>query len=355
MPLKNDQAAQLLEGRVLQGGWHAVEKIAPAAHQTGGVYSSYYKVENGDRKGFLKAFDYSAAARATNDFATEINNITTAYNLERDILELCKENGCRNIIQILDKGFIDVPEAGQYPRVEYLILEYAEKGNLRDVLSNNDVTLEWKIRSLHQMAKGLSELHKLSIAHQDVKPSNIVQLSSGQTKISDLGSAAPINGDQRRLPQRQLNHLSGTWEYAPPELLYGSIASDDNVRRIGCDLYLLGSMIAFYFTNMSMTALIKNNLSASLCWTIPTNYGNYDSFKAYVIEAFEKAIADIAFQIENQYLRDKVVETVRYLCHPDPLVRGHEKNIARRGSNYSLERFISSFDLIARKLKLKKL
>lgn len=350
-----EQAAQLLEGKVLDGGWQVVKKLEQNHHHTGGVYSSYYEVKNGDRKGFLKAFDYSAAARATNDFAKEINNITAAYNLEKEILEICTNNGCKNVIRILDKGFINVAEAPTYPRVEYLILELAEKGNLRDVLHTDQVTLEWKIRSLHQLAKGLSELHRLSIAHQDVKPSNIVQLASGKTKITDLGSAVTVNGDPGKLPDRQLRNLAGTWNYAPPELLYGYLNPDDTIRRIGCDLYLLGSMVVFYFTDMSMTALIKANLSESLCWTVPTNYGNYSSLKSYVIVAFEKALEDIGAKIEDEYLRKKIIEIIKHLCNPDPLQRGHEKSIAQKGSNFNLERFITSFDLLARKIKLKQL
>ena len=355
MDPETEQAAQLLEGKLLEGGWRVIRKLSNSLNQTGGIYSSYYEVENDDRKGFLKAFDYSAALKATEDFTKEINNITAAYNLEKEILELCRDNGCKNVIEILDKGTVFVDEVKSYPRVEYLILELAEKGDLRNVLQTDNVTLEWKIRSLHQLAKGLAELHKLSIAHQDIKPSNIVQLTMLKTKISDLGSAVTINGNQNPLPNRQLFDLAGTREYAPPELLYGALSSDETIRRIGCDLYLLGSMIAFYFTDTSMTALIKLNLSDSLSWNLPQNYGKYESVKSYVIIAFEKALVDVGRKIKDDYLREKLIEVLRFLCNPDPLTRGHEKSIIQKGSNYSLERFITIFDLLARRVKLKQL
>jgi serine/threonine protein kinase len=351
---ENEQAAQLLEGRVLKGGWRVLNKKTMDSHQTGGVYSCYYEVENGDRKGFLKAFDYSSAAKASDEFTKEINNITSAYNLEKEILEICRDSGCKNVIEILDSGFINVEEATNYQRVEYLILELAEEGDVRNVLHEQKVTLEWKIRSLHQLAKGLNELHRLSIAHQDVKPSNIVQ-TSGRTKLSDFGSATTINRDKTNLPYHQLKNLAGTWRYAPPELLYGDVATDDTIRRIGCDLYLLGSMVAFYFTDMSMTALIKANLSDTLCWTDHENYGKYQSIKAYVINAFEQALEDIGRKINDDFLRDKIIEIIRYLCNPDPMKRGHKKNIAERGSNFGLQRFITMFDVLARKIKLNQL
>ena len=351
---KHKQAAHLLEGRTLDGGWVVGEKIEKSRDGSAGIYSCYYKVTQGDRKGFLKAFDYSSASKISENFAAEIQNITATFNLEKEILEMCRDNGCKNVIEILDTGATNIPEADEYPRVEYLILELADS-NLNEALEDPNVTLEWKIKSLHQLAKGLSELHKLSIAHQDIKPSNVVKLSSGLTKVSDMGSAASVKKAPSELPYHQRKNYAGTWSYAPPELLYNYVSDDNVVRRIGCDLYLLGSMIAFYFTNMNMTALIKNNLSDSLCWTDDNNKGKYESIKSYLIAAFEKALKDIESQIDHDFIKANVIEAVRYLCYPDPLKRGHKKNIAEIGSNYNLERFISIFDLMARKLKLKQI
>jgi hypothetical protein len=167
-----------------------------------------------------------------------------------------------------------------------------------------------------------------------------------------LGSAVSIKAKNDELPPHLSKDFSGSWEYAPPELLYGEVNNDSIIRRIGCDLYLLGSMIAFYFTNMSMTALIAANLTDGLSWKNPSNYGKYDIVKSYVKNAFEQALTDIGRNIESKYLRDNLILMIRYLCNPDPKKRGHKKNIAEIGSDYALERFISTFDLLARKTKL---
>jgi serine/threonine protein kinase len=349
---KERQAAQLLEGLELKGGWKVLSKQENQTHQSGGVYSCCYEVQNGTRKGFLKAFDYSSADRITDDFAEEMKNILNAFTLEREILEKCTKNGCKNVIEILDSGSLKVDKATEYPRVDYLILEWAEEGDVRNALHEQKVTLEWKIRSLHQLALGLNELHKLSIAHQDVKPSNLVRVSNIKTKISDFGSAVSVITQVSELPPHLSKNYCGSWEYAPPELLYGALDDSPVIRRIGCDLYLLGSMIAFYFTNMSMTSLIRLNLNDSLSWTHYSNYGNYKTIQSYVILSFEKALNDIGAKIESDYLREKLLLMLRYLCNPDPHERGHKKNISELGSNYNLERFITMFDLLARKIKL---
>lgn len=353
---KEKQAAQMLLGKELPNGWLVVEKIEKESDKSAKVYSSYYKVQKGEQKGFLKAFDYSAATKSTNDYTEDLKAILDAFTLEKEILKSCTEYGCKNVIQLLEDGSIDVEEAEKYPRVEYLILEYAEKGSVKDVLKNEKITLEWKLLSLHQLAKGLNELHKIKVAHQDIKPSNLVNFESGKSKISDLGSAMRLGSTKEELPLHLFDKdYAGTWAYAPPELLYGEKSDDDVIRRIGCDLYLLGSMVAFYFTHVSMTSLIKDNLADHLCWTNNSNYGNYNSVKSYVIQAFEMALIDMGREIENQSLRQKVTEIVRYLCNPDPLKRGHERSIKLLGSNYSLERFVTVFDLLASRVRLNRL
>ena len=343
------QAAQMLVGRTLPDGWEVIEKLKRDPSHTGGVYSSCYLVKNGTRRGFLKAFDYSGALKVGEDSAQLLKNILNAYTLERDILSSCKENRCKNIIRLLDTGNIEIEDAAQYPRVEYLILEFAEKGDIRNTLSEKQLTLKIQLRSLHQLANGLRQIHKLKYAHQDIKPSNIVRCGDGITKITDFGSAVPVYSEVMSLPRHLQMPIPGSWAYAPPELLYGDLNVNSAIRRIGCDLYLLGSMVAFYFTNMNMTALIKNNLADSVSWENPETYGKYPEVKSYVNAAFQLALGDIAQQINDNEIKDQVLLVVRFLCNPDPAKRGHEKTISQLGSNYDLERFVTIFDVIASK------
>jgi serine/threonine protein kinase len=349
---KQDQAAEMLLGRTLKDGWIVLRKMERKEFQTGGVYSSCYEVEREGIKGFLKAFDYSGASRVGDGTVDEVKNILMAFTLERDILKEC--NGrCRNIISLLNDGNIEIEDAKYYPKVEYLILEYASQGNIRNVLDRNKNILEWKARSLHQLANGLNQIHKINIAHQDIKPSNVVALGNGETRLTDFGSAVPLHKSIDELPQHLKKPFAGSWEYAPPELLYGELSDDPVERRIGCDLYLLGNMVAYYFTNMNMTALIKDNLQVNLQWTNPETYGRYKELKPYLIMAFENALNDVSSQINDKQFQEFVIDAIRYLCNPDPKRRGHEKTISERGPNYSLERFLTLFSRMVLYFKIK--
>ncbi len=350
---KEKQAAHMLEGKTLADGWKVIKKIEKELHNTGGVYSCCYEVENEGRKGFLKAFDLSAADKVGVEAADQIQNILSAFKFEREILKKCSDHRCKNVIELISYGDLEVKEAEKYPRVDYLILEYAENGDIRDVIEEDKATLKWKFKSLHQLAKGLSEIHNLSIAHQDIKPSNVVALENEVTKITDFGSAISLNDDGKNLPDHLKKDYSGSWEYAPPELLYGYISGDPIVRRIGCDLYLLGSMIAYYFTDLSMTALIRSNLQDTLSWTNPATYGKYEELKTYIVLAFENSLEDIRRRIPVEKIQDQIILIIKYLCHPDPTLRGHERNIKQLGPNYGLNRFITMFDVMYRYYKFR--
>jgi hypothetical protein len=51
------------------------------------------------------------------------------------------------------------------------------------------------------------------------------------------------------------------------------------------------------------------------------------------------------------YVRPAILEVIRQLCEPDPRRRGHRQDVER--SQFNLERFISTFDLLATKAEHK--
>lgn len=347
-----DKAAHRLGGVELRDGWRVTQKLPSGKSGTGGIYSAYYIATNGEQIGFLKAFDYSAHDQATNDKVALIQNLTTAFSYERHILSLCTERGIKGVVRLLSSGWVDV-QGPAYPRVEYLILELGEGGDCRMMLDSDKAGVQWKLRSLHQVASGLNQLHGAGIAHQDIKPSNIVNDKSGTSRITDFGSAY-LNNYSGNVPEHLNRPHCGTYAYAPPELLYG-FTGDFETRRRACDAYLLGSLITFYFSKAPMNSLIQNNLDARLSWTRHENRGRFEEVREFVVAAFIQAIADFAADLEegtpDLMPKDRLdlVACVQYLCHPHPYDRGHPKTMNERGSNYSLTRFVSILNRLATK------
>jgi WD40 repeat protein len=119
----------------------------------------------------------------------------------------------------------------------YLVMEYASGGSLARRLRNTGpLPVTEATRLILQAAAGLEALHRLSVVHRDVKPSNILLDSEGRAKIADLGLAQlPGSPSQRsRLGSVAPSH-PGTPEYMSPEQ-----ASSPEYLTASSDVYSLG-------------------------------------------------------------------------------------------------------------------
>src|ERR1700722_6753297 len=76
-----------------------------------------------------------------------------------------------------------------------MVMEYANDGNLRQNLNENFNSLGWKNKfaSLNDIAKGLSDIHKKGLTHQDFHSGNILSANNLNTRITDLGLCKPAN------------------------------------------------------------------------------------------------------------------------------------------------------------------
>lgn len=107
---------------------------------------------------------------------------------------------------------IDVLESNRHL---YIILEYAEQGELFDYLvSNRFLTEEIALEFFRQIVLALEYLHKLGICHRDLKPENVLLDSCTQVKLADFGFARWVSSD--------LTETScGSPHYAAPEIIRG--------------------------------------------------------------------------------------------------------------------------------------
>jgi serine/threonine protein kinase len=231
--------------------------------------------------------------------------------------------------------------------VPYLIFDLAD-GDVRNKIEFSDrLDFAWKLYSLHDIAVGLQQLHKVNVSHQDLKPSNILVFRQ-ESKLGDLGRSMCKDMDSPYNKQP----YTGDLNYAPPEMMYGYYDSDWNKRVFATDCYLLGSMIVFYFSGISMSALLIKHLPENLhfiAWR-----GTFAEIKPYLVEAFSKAIAEFKENIDEKYFKDEISMMLEQLCFPFPEKRGHPKNVALKyGSNFDLERFITKLDLLTRRAELK--
>jgi len=345
-----DNAAHNLLGLTLKSGWKVVEKITKTANSTGSFFSVCYKVEKDGEVCFLKAFDFnrflglSKMEDPTRSVVDIISEMTSAYKYERDLSNHCKNQHVTKVAFVREASEEHV-EGFTYSFVPYLIFDLAD-GDVRMQLAFSDkLDFAWKLGSLHDIAVGLRQLHQIEVSHQDIKPSNIL-LFNRKSKLGDIGRSLckTLNS-----PYSDYT-FTGDANYAPPEIMYAYYENDWHKRVFATDCYLLGSMVVFYFSGISMSALLMKNLEPNFR---PESWqGDFAQIKPYLADAFAKALSEFGQCIENEFFRSELTQTIEYLCFPFPEKRGHPIDISQRGNGYSLERLVSKFDLLLRRAEL---
>src|SRR5690606_17542271 len=151
------------------------------------------------------------------------------FKYERDLSKLCRDKHVTKVSFVRDSGEETVP-GFSVAIVPYLIFDLAD-GDVRSKLDfSNKLDFAWKLRSLHDIAVGLKQLHNIEVSHQDLKPSNILVFKK-ECKLGDLGRSMCRSMDG------PYNHVSfaGDFTYAPPEIMYGYYEADWHKRVFATD------------------------------------------------------------------------------------------------------------------------
>lgn len=329
------------------GQWRVVERIPRnRPGHTGGHFSAGYIAEDSAGvRAYLKALDLSGAWLGP-DPTRALESLLAAFNFERDLLSHCRDRKLDRVVVALDYGQIVVDPVIPSSVVPFLICELGD-GDVRVLLRfSKSFDAAWAVRALHHTATGLMQLHANDIAHQDLKPSNVLVFQGGtEARVADLGRASRKG---HASPHEHLT-VAGDLSYAPPELLYGALDGDWRARRMGGDLYLLGSLVISLFSGVSMTGLLIHEMQPEHRWD--RWRGTYTTVLPFLRDAFDKAVSAFAEQVPGE-LRTDIARIVKQLCDPDLSLRGHPRERAKRhGNPFSLERYVAEFDLIARRVE----
>ena len=354
-----ERAIEGLVGETLKGRWKVVELVQKQAFQTGGCFSVGYAVEDKDgRRAFAKILDFSRALQEP-DTARALNEMTDAYIFERSLLEICGARGLTRIVRGLDYGELarsDVPLG----KLFFIIFEMAEGDVRRYMNSNAKAYLSWRLRVLHDIAVGLNQLHTNNIMHQDLKPSNVLVFDKDRSKLGDLGRAhssalsSPHDGHRR----------PGAFYYAPPEQIYEHHFGDRLMYRLAGDMYLLGSMLDFFVTSKPTTVRLMETLQeVHRPFVVHVNgwRGFFQDVVPHLQAAhsqlvrnfFERVHAFMGNAANSKHLAEDLTQLYRYATNPDPILRGHPNARAfRHGSPYDLQRFVSAFEILSRRVRI---
>lgn len=336
-----ENAAENLEGLTLPGGWRVRDKVGRLPGDTGGNFSVNYVVERDGQQAFCKVLNFGwIFSAAVKDPARQLQVATELYNFERDVARECI--AMSKVITAIDDGETRV-SGYRYDAVSYIIFEMAER-DVRRLLNDSDIVdTTVRLLLLRDLATGVRQLHGRRIAHQDIKPSNVLVFGGSDEsptgKIGDLGRVVPGGFIG---PFNDLK-FAGDLTYAPPEVLYGVVSIGFGPDRLASDLYQIGSMIAFCFSGMPINGHLIDELYPDFHWG---NWsGDYQEVLPYVQDAMGRAIASIV-KLAPTELQNELFSLLSQLCEPDRARRGDAKRLGKP-DQYSLQRFVSKLDLLA--------
>jgi serine/threonine protein kinase len=328
----------------LNDRWEVIHRETRGSTQTGSFFSVGYKVRDkrDGREAFLKALNFDAALREP-DPARAMFAMTEQFTFEKDLLEFCKGQSLSRIVRAVDHGIVHLG-SGAADIVQFIVFEPAD-GDLRKLISGfREIELSWTISVVHQAAVGMKQLHGQQIAHQDLKPSNILSFGGRvDTKLADLGCASRSG----HYSPRDGIKIPGARPYAAPELIYGQLDKDWQVRRLAPDLFQLGSIICFMYTGHTMLALLLDHLPAKFRPKLfGGDYaGTFADAKAFLEDAYSQLLEDNAQPFEDECSKEMFSMMTR-LCNPDPLARGFGGKKWSGANRYALDPFVSKFALL---------
>lgn len=320
-------AKHKLLGIKLASGWDIVQQLPRPVDATGGNFGVGYIAKRGDETAFVKAIDFVQAMRS-HDPAQALAVMTNDALFEKNVLEYCTAKGMSRVLRYFGSEYVTLDPNDLMSRVLCIVMEVGDRDLRceRSMVANPSCV--WTLKVMSDVALALTQLHRGGIAHQDLKPSNVIAVSNGKPvdqvmKIGDLGRVT------RQGQKGPFDHQKwpGDPSYTPPEIWYGHIQKDWNDKRESADAYMLGSLLVFLCTGVTLQTLIVPLIPHQYH---PTNWGGaYDKDLIPVLKNCHAEVFEVRVRPTLMpEIADALMKIAQELTNPDPQHRGDAR--ARR-------------------------
>lgn len=122
----------------------------------------------------------------------------------------------RALAGLKHERILTVHDFGQRDGLYYLVTEFVEGMNLRQLMNMGGLTPHEALRITPQICEALQYAHDHGVVHRDVKPENLLIDLAGEVRIADFGLAR-ILGDASGPALTRSTQVLGTPQYMAPE------------------------------------------------------------------------------------------------------------------------------------------
>ncbi|XP_070450792.1 serine/threonine kinase-like domain-containing protein STKLD1 isoform X11 [Equus przewalskii] len=138
-------------------------------------------------------------------------------------------------------------------------MEYNKESFQKVIEENREartiIDSEWMQNMLGQVLDALDYLHQLDIIHRNLKPSNIILVSSNHCKLQDLSCNALMTDEAKWNIRAEEDPLQKSW--MAPEALKFSFSQKSDIWSLGC---IILDMASCSFMNKTEAMLLRKSI-----------------------------------------------------------------------------------------------
>jgi serine/threonine protein kinase len=144
----------------------------------------------------------------------------------------------RSLAKLNHPNIVHVHDFGETGGLYYIIMEYVDGANLRQLLESRRLTPAEALAIVPKICDALEYAHEEGLVHRDIKPENLLIDKRGRVRIADFGLAKLLRREALDLSLTLSGMSLGTIRYMAPEQMDRPDTVDHRA-----DIYSLGVVI----------------------------------------------------------------------------------------------------------------
>lgn len=199
----------------------------------------------------------------------------------------------RSLARLNHPHIVTVHDFGQVDGLHYLIMEYMDGMNLRELMQADRLSIQECLEIIPKLCQALEYAHGEGLVHRDIKPENILFDRRGHVKVADFGLAKLVAGTGRDVTLTGTLQSMGTPYYMAPEQWERpqSIDGRADLYALGVVIYemLTGQLPLGRFEAPSARSGVNPNIDAVVIRALQQNPDNRFQTAAELQGALERA------------------------------------------------------------------